>query len=78
MLANELGKTAAKFARKCPAININGILGAANIFLTTWHAHAPSKEIALQDVEESFDIIRNIIKSTPEEFFGIQNKQNLN
>lgn len=79
MLADELGKTVAKFARKCPAININGMLGAANIFLTTWHVHAPSKEIALQDVEKSFDIIRQALNATPEHFFGKgRQKSNIN
>lgn len=70
MLADELQKATGKFARRCPAININGILGAANIFLATWHVHAPSKEVALQDVEKSFDIIRNVLANTPAEFFG--------
>lgn len=70
MLADEFQKTVIKFTRKCPAININGIIGAANIFIASWHTRAPNKEIALQAVEKSFAIIREILNTTPEYFFG--------
>lgn len=70
LLSNELQKTTEKFKKAHPFLSINGIMGAANIFLATWHVNAPTRTEALETLEQNFELIRNLINNTPEAFFG--------
>lgn len=70
MLADKLHHTAIKFKRNCPRLNINGTIGAANIFLVNHYTFAPSKAVALEEIEKDFEIIRNMLRVLPDAYFG--------
>lgn len=70
MLAGKLHDATVKFVREHRAININGIIGAANVYLASQFSTAPSKQEALDNLEHDFDIIRGLIEVTPEAMFG--------
>lgn len=78
LLADKLFRATDKFRREHPAVNINGIIGAANIYLTTQYAFAPDRATALQSLEDDINIIRSMIQSLPDHYFGIAAKHNLN
>lgn len=73
MLADELHDTARKFSMTHRDTSINAMLGAANIFLGTWLAYAPSKKKALEGLDMCVGIIRGMIEQTPDGMFGGNN-----
>lgn len=78
MLNDKLQNATDKFVREHRAININGIIGAANAYLAMWLTHAPSKADAMKALDEDVKILRNILDKTPDEFFGASQKAKLN
>ena len=70
LLANKLFNATDKFKREHRTININGVIGAANIYLSTQYAFAPDKKTALESLEEDFAIIRGMIEILPDDYFG--------
>lgn len=77
LLHDKLQTTTEKFVREHRNINIQGFIGAGNAYLAAWFTCAKSKEVALKALEENFEIIRNLVKVTPDNFFG-SNRNNIN
>lgn len=78
LLTSEIQKTTEKFVKTHPYMSINGVMGAANVFMASLLCNAPSKEEALKTLDANFNIIRNIITDTPEQIFTTKINPNLN
>lgn len=70
MLADKLHDTANDFIMEYRDVDINVMLGAANVFLGTWLTHAPNREKALEGLDMCVGIIRSMIEQTPDSMFG--------
>lgn len=72
LLNNEFQKTTDRFKKTHPAMTLNVVMGAANVFIASLHCNAPSKVEALKVLEQNFNIIRKVINGTPDAFFTKQ------
>ena len=70
LLHKELLKTAGKFAKKCPKADAGVILGAGNMYITGFLINAPTKDAAMETLENCVEIMRGLIEVTPDSFFG--------
>lgn len=70
LLHKELLKTAEKFMKKCPNADHNVILGAGNLYIAGFLINAPSKEKAKESLDSCVEVMRQLIESTPDNFFG--------
>ncbi len=75
LLNDEFQKTTDRFKKTHPAMTINAVMGAANVFIASLHCNAPTKGEALKVLEQNFNIIREVINGTPDAFFTRQNPQ---
>ena len=71
LLHQQLLNTVEKFKKECPKGNYADIiLGAGNCYIAGFLINAPSKEVALKTLDECCHIMRTMIESTPDSFFG--------
>ena len=70
-LAVRLNVATTCFCREHQTMDLRGIAGAANLYMAGVCRKMSSKKEALEVAEGQFEIIREILRSTPEFQFGI-------
>lgn len=70
LLNQELLNTTEKFTKKCPKADADVILGAGNLYITSFLINAPTKQAAKESLESCIKIMRNLIEVTPDNFFN--------
>lgn len=77
MLAYELNQrlvdAVESFRMAHPTMSINVVFGAANVFMAGWLSNAPSKEAAHEMLDANYQVMRNLINSTPDEIYKQHN-----